>query len=64
MNGSTVVKEYHFNESDIQEIGYLHDDAIKDCRNKFFHTFGYRLVYDNKYTNISNIEEVNFTVTP
>ena len=63
MNESIVVKEYDFNEPDIQEIHYLLDDIIKYCRNKYFHTFEYRLVYDINITNISNNEEVNFTIT-
>ena len=35
LNGSTVVKEYNFNEPDDHEIDYLLDDIIKDCRNKY-----------------------------
>ena len=60
MNESIVVKEYDFNEPDIHEIDCLLADIIKDCRNKFFHTFEYRLVYDIKFTNISNNGGVNF----
>ena len=63
MNVSFVVKEYHFHKPDILEIDCLLDDNIKQCRNKFFHTFEYRLVYDMKITNISNNEKVNFTIT-
>ena len=62
-NQLTVVKEYDFNKPDIHEIDYLHDDdIIKDCRNKYFHTFEFRLVYDIQFTKISDNEELNFTI--
>ena len=63
MNESSVIKENDFNESDIHEIDYLLDDTIKNCRVKYFRTTEYRLVYDNRFTNISKIEEFNFTIT-
>ena len=63
LNESTVVEECDFIQTDIHKIDYLLDYIIKDCRNKYFHTFAYRLVYDIKFTNISNNEEVNFTIT-
>ena len=66
MNGilnESSVKECDFIKPDIHEIDYLLDGFIKDCRNKYFHTFEYRLVYDIKFTTISNNEEVNFTIT-
>ena len=63
MNESTVVKEYDSIKPDIHGVDYLLDDIIKDCRNKYFHTFEYRLVYEIKFTNISNNEEVNLTIT-
>ena len=63
MNESIIVKEYDFLKPDIHDIDYLLDDVIEDCRNKYFHTFEYRLVYDVKFPNISNNEEVNFTIT-
>ena len=63
MNESTVVKEYDFSKPDFHEIDYLLDDIMKDFKNKYFHTFEYRLVYDIKFTNISNNEKVNSTIT-
>ena len=63
LNESTVVKEHDFNEPDIQEIDYLLDDIIKDCRTKFFHTFEDTLVYDIEFTISSKNEEINFTIT-
>ena len=63
LNENTVVKEYDFNKPDIHEIDFLLDDIIKDRRNRYFHTFGYRLVYDIKIKIISINEEVSFTTT-
>ena len=63
MNESTVVKEYEFNKPDINQMDYLLDGIIKDCGNNDFNTFDYRLVYDTIFTNNSNNEEVNFTIT-
>ena len=62
-NQLTVVKEYKFDKTDIHELDYLLDDVIKHCRKNYFHTFEYKLVYDIKFTNISNNEEVNLIVT-
>ena len=62
LNESTIVKEYDFKKPDVHKIDYLLDDIIKDCRNRYFHTFEYRLVYDIKFPNISNKEKVNFTI--
>ena len=62
-NQLTVVKEYKFDKKDIHKIDYLLNDVIKHCRKNFFHTFEYKLVYDIKFTNISNNEDVNLIVT-
>ena len=58
-----VVKDYKFGKKDIHEIDYILDDVIKDCRRNYFHTFEYKLVYNINFTNISNNEEVNLTIT-
>ena len=63
VNQLTLVKEKEIDEPDIHEIAYKLDDIIKDCRNKYFHTFEYRLVYEIRFTNISENEEVNFMIT-
>ena len=63
-NQLTIVKEYDFNKPGIHEIDYLLEDIIKDCRNRYFHTFKFKLVFEINFTNISNNEEVNFTITP
>ena len=36
---------------------------MKGCRDNFFHTFEYKYVYDNKFINVSNIEEVTSKFT-
>ena len=63
LNESTVVKEFDFNTPDIHDIDCLVHYYFKDCRNKYFHSFEYTLVYDIKFTNISNNDEINFTNT-
>ena len=60
---STVAKEHDFIQQDNYETDYLLDDIIKGCRSKLFHTFECKLVYDVKFTNISNNEEANFIIT-
>ena len=55
------VKEYEFIAPDFDEVNYILKDTIKDCRKNYFHSFGYRCVYDIKYTNIKNNEEVILT---
>ena len=57
LNESTFVMEYDFKEPDIHETDDLLDDINKDCRNKYFHTFEYRLVNDTKFTNLSKNEK-------
>ena len=62
-NQLTFVKEPEFHKPDFHKIDYLLDNIIKDCRNKYFHTFGYGLVYDVQFTSISSDKEVNFTIS-
>ena len=65
MNGKTnenvIVKEYEFKNPPIQKIVSIIDNSIRDCHKKYFHTFKCRLLYDIKFTNFSNNEEVIFT---
>ena len=58
MKESNIVKEYEFNKPEIDEVDYLLDKVIKDCKKKIFHSFKYRCVYDNKITNITNNKKV------
>ena len=59
----TVVKEYEFVKPDFDEVNYILNYTITDCRNKYFHSFEYRWVYDMKFTILENNEEVNLTIT-
>ena len=62
-NQLTVVKEYNFDNPLIQKIDSLIDRSIKDCHNKLFHTFDHICEYDLSFTNITNNETVNFTIS-
>ena len=57
------VTEYEFIETQIDEVIYILNDTIKDCRRKYFHTFGYSCVYDIKFINMENFVEDNLTIT-
>ena len=39
MNENVFVKEYEFDKTPIQKIDSLFDNSIRDCHNKYFHTF-------------------------
>ena len=62
-NQLTIVKEYEFNNPLIQKIVSLIDNSIKDCHNKYFHTFDHICEYDLNFTNITNNESINFSVS-
>ena len=62
-NQLTIVKEYEFKNPLIQTIDSLIDISIRDCHNKFFHTFYHICEYDLKFTNIGINETVNFTIS-
>ena len=36
------LKESDFINSEIDEVKYILNDTIRDCRSNFFHTFEYR----------------------
>ena len=55
----TVVEEYEYCTPEIGEVIYILNDTIEDCRKKYFHSFEYRCIYDIKFTNMENIEEVD-----
>ena len=62
-NQLTIVKEYEFNNPLIQKIDSLIDNSIRDCHNKYFHTFDHICEYDLNFTNITNNESVDFTIS-
>ena len=63
VNQLTIVKEYKFDNPLIQKIDSLIDISIRDCHSKYFHTFDYVCEYNNNFTNITNNETVNFTIS-
>ena len=62
-NQLTMVKEYNFDNPLIQNIDSIIDNSIRDCHNKYFHTFDHICEYDLNFTNIGNNETVNFTIS-
>ena len=58
-----LVKEYIFDNPLIQNIDSLIDNSIRDCHNKYFHTFDHICEYNLSFTNITNNEIVNFTIS-
>ena len=63
MNENVFVKEYDFDKLLIQKIDCIFENFIRDCHNKYFHTFDHICVYDIIYTNSTNNETVNFTIS-
>ena len=62
-NQLTIVEEYEFDNPLIQKIDSINDNSIRDCHNKYFHTFDHICEYDLNFTNITNNETVNFTIS-
>ena len=62
-NGNDIVREYEFDNPPIQNIDSLIDNSIRDCHNKYFHTFDHICEYDLNFINITNNESVNFTIS-
>ena len=58
-----LVKEYKFDNPLIQNIDSIIDKSIGDCHNKYFHTFDHICEYDLNFTNITNNESVNLTIS-
>ena len=57
-----VVKVYEYSTPEIDEKNYIVKDATKPCRNKYFHSFEYRCVFDINFINMENNEEVSLTI--
>ena len=62
-NELIVVKEYKFDNPLIQNNDCLIDNCYKDCHYKYFHSFECECVYNLNFTNITNNESVNFTIS-
>ena len=54
MNENNFVKQYGSFKAKINEVVYLLDSVIKNCKKKFFHTFKNRCVFDIIFTTITN----------
>ena len=61
MNENVIVKEYEIDNPLIQNIDSLIDNSIRDCHNKYFHTFDHICEYNLNFTNTTNNETANFT---
>ena len=63
MNENVIVKEYDFNKPFFENIDSLIDDSIRDCHDNYFHTFDHICENYINFTNITNNETVNFTIS-
>ena len=61
-NQLTIVKGYEFDKPVIHKTDSLIDKCIRDCYNKYFHTFEYKCVYDIELTNVGNNEIVDLAI--
>ena len=59
----TTVKKYEFDNPPITKIDSLIDNSIRDCHNKYFHTFDHVCEYNLNFTNITTNEIVSFTIS-
>ena len=62
MNENVIVKEYELDNPLIQKIDYLIDNSIRDCHDKYFHTFDHICEYDLNFRKITNNELIDFTI--
>ena len=62
-NQLTIVKQYKFDNPPVTNIDSIIDNSIRDCHHKYFHTFDHICEYDLNFTNITNNETVNFTIS-
>ena len=63
MNENQFTVEYEFDNPLIQKIDSLINNSIRGCHHKYFHTFDHVCEYDLNFTNITNNETVNFTIS-
>ena len=59
----TIVKEYEIDKPLIQNIDSIINKCYRDCHNKYFHTFENECVCDLNFSNYTNKESVNFTIS-
>ena len=58
-----VVKEHKFDNPPIQNINSIISEWYRDCHHKYFHTFDFICEYNLNFTNNTNNESVNFTIS-
>ena len=58
-----VVKEYKVDNPINTEIASIIDKCFRDCHNNYFHKFKYECIYDIKFTNTTNKEIINLTIS-
>ena len=58
-----VVKKYKFENPLISNIDSIINKCWRDCHNKHFHTFDFICEYNLNFTNNTNNESVNFTIS-
>ena len=58
-----VVKEYNFANPPIQNTNSIISECYRDCHHKYFHTFDFICEYNLNFTNNTNNESVNFTIS-
>ena len=63
MNDNNIVKEYEINKPLIQKVDSLIDISIRDCHNKYIHTFDHICEYDINSTNIDDSETISYTIS-
>ena len=63
MNENQLTVEYQFDNTFIQKIDSVIDSSLRDCHKIYFPTFDHICVYDINFTNITNNETVNFTIS-
>ena len=63
LNENVIVKEYEFDNPFNQKIDSFIDNSIRDCHNKYFHTFDHICEYNINFINITNNESGNFTIS-
>ena len=63
LNENVIVQGYEFDKPLIQKIDFLFDKSIGDCHDKYFRRFDHIFEQNLNFTNTSNNETVNFTIS-
>ena len=62
-NQLTIVKKHDIIKPLIHKIFSIFDNCYRDCHNKYLHTFEYRCVYNNNFTNNAHNEIHNLPLS-